>query len=203
MPPEYRRLGCLPPEPFVPQLMEHLGERTYVALLSAAGLHGAAHQRPQGFQVMVERNRRSIECGAVRVQFVARRDLASTAVVAKNTPRGALVVAAREATALELVGTAVRCGGLGNVVTVLLELALEIEPEKPLLAARSCPIAWTQRLASLLERIEQGALAAVLESLVAESARVVARFLPSVPAAGAERDARWRLVLNATVEPDG
>src|SRR5204862_425249 len=50
VPPEYRRLGCLPAEQFVPQLMRVLGETYYVALLSAAELHGAAHQRPQAFQ---------------------------------------------------------------------------------------------------------------------------------------------------------
>src|SRR5437868_4796501 len=60
VPPEYRRLGCLPPEQFVPQLMEHLGEHYYVALLSAAELHGAAHHRPQTFQVMVKKNRRPL-----------------------------------------------------------------------------------------------------------------------------------------------
>src|SRR5579883_1475975 len=45
VPPEYRSIGCLPAEQFIPQLMEHLGEQYYVALLSAAELHGAAHQR--------------------------------------------------------------------------------------------------------------------------------------------------------------
>ena len=68
VPPEYRRLGCLPAEQFVPQLMEHLGEHYYAALLSAAELHGAAHQRPQSFQVMVRSARRAIACGASRVR---------------------------------------------------------------------------------------------------------------------------------------
>jgi len=49
VPPEYRALGCLPAEQFVPQLMEHVGEQYHVALLSAAELHGAAHHRPQRF----------------------------------------------------------------------------------------------------------------------------------------------------------
>jgi hypothetical protein len=88
VPPEYRRLGCLPPDQFVPQLMDHLGEKYYVALLSAAELHGAAHQRPQTFQVMLAKNRRPLVCGAVHVTFVARRDLARTPVVEMNTPRG-------------------------------------------------------------------------------------------------------------------
>jgi hypothetical protein len=47
VPPEYRRIECLAADHFVPQLMEHLGEWYYVALLSAAELHGAAHQRPK------------------------------------------------------------------------------------------------------------------------------------------------------------
>ena len=42
--PEYRALGCLPADQFVPQLMEHLGLVVdYAGLLTAASLHGAAH----------------------------------------------------------------------------------------------------------------------------------------------------------------
>ena len=41
VPPEYRQLGCLPADQFVSQLMEYLHEPYYVALLSAAELHGA------------------------------------------------------------------------------------------------------------------------------------------------------------------
>jgi hypothetical protein len=92
--PEYRRLGCLPADQFVPQLMQHLGEPCYVALLSAAELHGAAHQRPQSFHVMVKTNCRAIECGEVRVQFVARKDMERTPAIEKQTPRGLLRVAA-------------------------------------------------------------------------------------------------------------
>jgi predicted transcriptional regulator of viral defense system len=122
VPPEYRRLGGLPADQFVPQLMQHLGEPYYVALLSAAELHGAAHQRPQAFQVMVKTSRRAIECGKVWVHFVARKDMESTSVVERNTPAGLLRVASPEATALELVGYADQSGGLENVSSVLAEL---------------------------------------------------------------------------------
>src|SRR5690606_11367628 len=50
VPPEYRALGCLPAEHFIPSLMERLGLRYYAGLLTAAQYHGAAHQRPQEFQ---------------------------------------------------------------------------------------------------------------------------------------------------------
>jgi hypothetical protein len=93
VPPEYRRLGSLPADQFLPQLMQHLGEPYYVALLSAAELHGAAHQRPQALQVMVKTNRRAIECGEVRVQFISRKEMEDTAVAERKTPRGLLRVA--------------------------------------------------------------------------------------------------------------
>lgn len=202
VPPEYRRLGCLPADQFVPQLMRHLGEPYYVALLSAAELHGAAHQRPQSFQVMVKSNRRGLECGEVRVQFVARHDLEHTSVVEKNTPRGVLRLASPEATALELVGYAELCGGLDNVASVLAELAEALAPHKLLAAAALCPIVWVQRLGYLLDLAGHSGLGDALMPQVTERAHVVAPLVRAQTSRGARRDARWRLVINASVEPD-
>ena len=67
IPPEYRKLGCLPPEQFIPALADREGRPYYVGLLSAAQYYGAAHHRPQEFQVCLEKNRRPIACGGVRV----------------------------------------------------------------------------------------------------------------------------------------
>ena len=202
VPPEYRRLGCLPADQFVPQLMEHLGKSYYVALLSAAELHGAAHQRPQSFQVMVKTNRRPIECGEVHVQFVARKDLARTPVVDKNTPRGPLLVASPEATALELVGYVDQCGGLDNVASVLAELVPMLDGDKLLAAAQLCPIAWVQRLGYLLDNAEHRELADLLVPFVKTHAHVVAPLVRANPSLGAERVGRWQLAVNATVESD-
>jgi hypothetical protein len=44
-------------------------------LLSAAQYHGAAHQKPQEFQVCLERARRPLVRGRVRVAFVVRKRL--------------------------------------------------------------------------------------------------------------------------------
>jgi predicted transcriptional regulator of viral defense system len=202
VPPEFRRLGCLPADQFVPQLMEHLHETYYVALLSAAELHGAAHQRPQSFQVMVKTNRRPLACGEVRVQFVARKDLDRTSVIERNTPRGRLRVATAEATALELVGYADPCGGLDNVASVLADLAESLNAARLVEAARSCPIAWTQRLGYLLDLTDSRDLADALAAYTAKNAHVVAPLVRARSTAGAERVDRWRLAVNATVEPD-
>lgn len=198
VPPEFRRLGCLPAEQFIPQLMSHLGVPYYVALLSAAELHGAAHQRPQAFQVMLKANRRPIECGAVRVQFVARKDAEKTSIVEKNTPRGPLRVASAEATALELVGYADQCGGLDNVVSVIAELVDALDPVKLVTAAQNSPVVWTQRLGYLLDLTEHAELAEVLLPLVKERA-YSARLARSTAGRGAPRSQRWKLAANVAL----
>ena len=46
IPPAYQNLGILPPAMFMDDLMEYLERPYYITLLSAASLHGAAHQQP-------------------------------------------------------------------------------------------------------------------------------------------------------------
>ena len=68
--------------------MERLKLPYYAGLLSAAQYHGAAHHRPQEFQVFLAKNRRPIHCGTVRVAFMARKRLKDVPVQSFNTPRG-------------------------------------------------------------------------------------------------------------------
>jgi predicted transcriptional regulator of viral defense system len=203
VPPEYRRLRCLPPEQFVPQLMKHLDEIYYVALLSAAELHGAAHHRPQRFQVMLQKNRREIACGAVRVQFIARHDLENTPVVEMNTPRGRMRVSSQEATALELVGYADQCGGPDNVAAVLAELTESLDAHKLSDAARLCPLAWVQRLGYLLELVAApGDLLDVIEEHLRPRKPTLAPLVRAKSMKGAPRAERWKLAINASVEAE-
>ena len=202
VPPEYRRLGCLPADQFVPQLLQHLGVPGYIALLSAAELHGAAHQRPQALQVMVQSSRRGIVCGGVRVQFTARKDLESTPVVEKKTPRGLLRVASPEATALEVVGYADQSGGLDNVASVLADLAERLDPLLLLAECARSPVVWVQRLGYLLDLTGHGGLAARIAPMVARRAREIAPLIRSLPRSGMPLHPCWKLAVNATVEPD-
>lgn len=202
VPPEYRKLGCLPPDQFVPQLMNHLQVYYYAALLSAAEIHGAAHHRPQAFQVILKTNRRPIKCGRVRVQFVARKDMEETTVVDKTTPRGPLRVSSAEATALELVGYADQSAGLDNVASVLAELAGSLDPGRLLIEAKKSPIAWSQRLGYLLDISGHRDLADNLGPHVQEHAHAAAPLVRSASQAGSPRDKRWNLTVNAEVEPE-
>lgn len=202
VPPEYRRLSCLPAEQFIDQLMEALGEPYYVALLSAAARHGAAHQRPQSLQVMVPANRPAVVCGEVQIVFIARGDLERMPITQINTPRGYLRYATPEVTALELVGYPQHSGGLNNVATVLAELSEVIDAAKLLDVARLSPTGWSQRLGFLLELVQQTDIANILAPYVAERARSYIPLRRAQPVAGATRSAKWKVIINLQVEPD-
>ncbi len=202
VPPEYRRLGCLPADQFIPALMEHRSARYYVGLLSAAQYHGAAHHRPQEFQVVLQRNRPAIVCGTVRVTFVARRDLDAVPVESVNNPRGTILVSTVEATAVDLVGYMHRAGGMDRVAGVLLELGEDIDPKRLVEASQSASILWAQRLGYLLEHVGAGDRAELLKEHVRAHARNFTRLLPGADAEGARRSKDWRLLVNTRIETE-
>ena len=202
VPPEYRRLGCLPADQFVPQLMEHLGLRYYAAVLSAAPYHGAAHQQPQVFQVMVRKNRPPIACGEVRVAFVARGNVDEISVVEHNTPRGPIRVSSPEATAFDLVGYCKHAGGLDHVATVLTELGETLSADRLVALAPLSPVAWAQRLGHLLDRVGQVNRAAGLADYVRQTARETVLLDPRRDEGEGARDRRWKLAVNVRVVPD-
>lgn len=201
VPPEYRALGCLPADQFIPALMKHLGLPYYAGLLSAAQYHGAAHHRPQEFHVFLPKNRRPIRCGSVRVAFIARKRLKDVPVQGFNTPRGTIQVSTPEATALDLIGYPDHVGGLNQVATVLSELAERIDPEHLAAAAAAAPIPWAQRLGYLLDHLGFDAKTPALKDYVRRNAKQSTLLLPKAPQKRA-RNKGWKLYVNAHVEAE-
>lgn len=201
VPPEYRSLGCLPAEQFIPALMEREGRGYYAGLLTAAQYHGAAHQRPQAFQVFVDRRRRDLTCGKVRATFMLSSRLEDVPVETLNTPRGTLRLSTPEATALDLIGYYEQAGGLSQVAAVLSELAEKLRPEKLPEAAETVPVPWAQRLGYLLEQLDAAEKTPALKQYVQDRARESTALLPGAPHENSPRDADWKLYVNAAVEP--
>ena len=202
VPPEYRSLECLPADQFIPALMQRLEQPYYAGLLSAAQYHGAAHHRPQEFQVLLDKARRPIHCGRMRVSFSVRKHLRNVPVQSLNTPRGTIRVSTPEATAVDLVGYYQRVGGLDHVATILSELVERIDPQKLVTASQTAPITWAQRLGYLLALVDAREQAALLQAYVRDEARQTVPLLADTSRDEAPRDADWKLIVNADVEPE-
>lgn len=204
VPPEYRDLGCLPAEQFIPELMEFLATPYYVCLLSAAQYHGAAHQRPQVFQVMVEKRRRPIVCGKVRVEFITNKNIAKAPVQQFNTRQGILKVSTPELTALDLVSYPDKAAGLDNVFNVLIELTEKIDPQKlQLLLEHKQEATWLQRLGYLFELMGKKDLAREIKTLMIGK-RIRARLLSPSDTMNKKLyfNKKWKLWINEEVEVD-
>ena len=202
VPPEYRSAGSPPANWFIDDLMRHLGRSYYVALLSAAALHGAGHQQPMAFQVIADADERDIEMGRVRIEFHVSRLIRDAAIQRVQTETGTMAVSTPETTAFDLVRFPASAGHWSNVATVLGELAGSLDPA--LLAAGSQRVARSdsQRLGWLLDLVEASKLADALADAL-EGKRLVPTPLSSArDSTGAPLDPRWRVLVNDEVEPD-
>jgi predicted transcriptional regulator of viral defense system len=202
VPPEYRSLACIPAEQFIPDLMEYLQANYYVALLSAAEYHGAAHQRPQLFQVMVNKALRPVKCGRVGVQFLSKKTIEGIPTQSRNTPAGIIRFSTPEATAFDLVGYAGRAGGIDNVATVLTELHEKINADVLVSVSSLFPIVWAQRLGYLLDSVGAGEKAERLAAHIKDRAPVRVSLVPGIGIKKAIMNRRWRLFINTAVEAD-
>lgn len=203
VPMEYRDAGAPPASWFIDALMSFHGRPYYVGLLSAAALHGAAHQQPQEFQVVTDGQLRPAVAGRARIRFFSNRRLERTPTMSVKTETGTMSVSTPEATALDLLRYLAPAGHLGNVATVLAELAGRLEARRLLEAARAegdLPAA--QRLGYLLELVGAGEVAVGLaEWISAERARLVPLRADRSSRRG-RRDPRWRVVVNEKVEAE-
>lgn len=203
VPPEFRSWATVPGLHFLDALMSHLDRQYYVGWLSAAEVHGAAHQRPQVLQVAVDSHVADRGFGRVRLSFAQRRRVSELPRVRRNVPTGQVWVASPELTALDLADDPLLGAGLSNVATVLIELVKDdlLKPEALASTAEHFPLATVRRLGYLLDFLEHSQLAAALHSLAEQRRRFPADAL-SPGGGNGPVDPRWRLALNADVEPD-
>jgi predicted transcriptional regulator of viral defense system len=200
VPPQYRAWGAPPAEWFIDAMMAHLGRRYYIALLTAAAMHGAAHQAPQSFQVITEKDVSDRDLGRNRLRFYISRHTSDTETEQRTGPSGYLQFATRESTAVDLAQHPRQSGGLSNVATVLIELG-DLDGAALGQIATTRGRATARRLGWLLEHHRP--------DVDLEALRVLARPQEGTPtplsASGAARgslDHSWGLRINTDVQPD-
>ena len=202
VPLEHREAGAPPASWWIDALMQAVGQPYHVGLLSAAALHGAAHQQPQEFQVVTDGPTRPLQAGRVRVAFHMSRRLVATPVVSVQTETGAMRVSSPEATALELVRFASASGGLGHVATVLQELAEDLDPDLLADAARAFAPPDVQRLGYLLAALGHDALADAVASALTGRRRRPVLLVTGQGSGGAKHEPRFLVIPNEPLEPD-
>jgi predicted transcriptional regulator of viral defense system len=200
--PQHRSAGTLPPEWFIHDLMKHMNRPYYVGLLSAAQVHGAAHHRPQEFQVMIpKRTVRPVRAGNAQIRFFGKGAFDRSGVQEVKTPTGFMKVATPETTAWDLVRYFKAAGGLENVVTVLSELAEKLDAKKLLDAVkRHGEVTVAQRLGYVLDRVGRRDVTKGLAEWIADAP--LRPLDPGAPVDGASESRKWHLLVNAELEPE-
>ena len=201
VPLEYQSSGILPPDWFIDDLMRFLGQPYYVALLSAAELHGAGHQRPQTFQVITSRATREASVTGLRIRFFKKANVTATPIVKKRTFTGDIPVSNPAATALDLVAYERRVGKLSRVMTVLQELGEGIDADSLVAAAQADGhLAHVQRLGWLLDKAGFARITAKLQEWLGCRKTKAVALDPARPAKGFMHDPKWRVIVNAEAE---
>ncbi len=195
--PEHQEMGAPPPSWWLDDYFRWLNHPYYLALQSAAAVHGAEPQAVQRTQVMVDYPRKDVEIGRVNLQFFLKRSASQTPTQMQAGARAPLKVSTPASTILDLIRYAPRIGGLSRAW----------ETASPLLNQVS-----VKSLRDALEAEDEPALGQRLGYLLEERrhrlAEMVVQWLPSSPpwallavgmpsSASNPRIERWRLIKNS------
>lgn len=202
IPTEYHHLGGLPPHWIIDTLMRHLNQNYYVGLLSAAALHGAAHQQPMVFQIITDKLTRSITLERGTIEFHVSRHCLIAEKKQITLPTGYTLIATIEQTMIDLVRFPLACGGLNNVATVLNELAQTCNATHfEHILTLNLPITVLQRLGYILEFLKHGHLAQLVHIALTGSHMQIIPLIPSAPHDG-QTNHRFKIIINEPLEID-
>lgn len=207
IPDEYLLRGFAPQPFYLDDMMLHLKRRYYVALLNAGSYHGAGHQAPMTFCVMLEppamHDKKTVKYST---RFFYRTSIPMEFVERRQTRTGYINVSCPELTAIDLVTYQARSGSVTRAATVLAELVEKTDFRKYGTAfLKVAPTACFQRLGYILDVVleESEAADAVYSLLKEASVRLQpAALKPGKATDGCELDSRWKIIVNESIEID-
>ncbi len=184
--------------------MHHLKMPYYVGLISAAQFYGAAHQKPQIFQVIVPKARRDIHVGRVKISFTVKSETEQSAIRQFNTLRGFVQVADPATIATDLVTFPQKSGGIPAAFDILSDLSEYLNLEncrKAISHLKKAP--FLQRLGYFFEILDLVELTQLCEERLKKQAYVKKALLdPHEKFEGAPLNPRWNLIINAELEKE-
>jgi predicted transcriptional regulator of viral defense system len=209
--PEDQIAGAPDPVKWIDPLMKHQGIDYRISLLRAAAFHGSSHQASMVFQVVVPRQLRDFELGRHRLQFIYQIPGAfaqvnkSELVGQMKSDAGFAKVAGVELTLLDCVRYFHKAAGINGVAQIAKEIGAKANPRTLAKAAAAYENSAVRRLGYLLEWAGHGRQARALEPFV-KQAKTTLPLDPAVKpivaalAQAQERNVKWKLMINETVD---
>jgi len=210
VPPEHQPHGCIPAEELVPLVMQYLGVRYYVALLSAGVFHGATHQKPARFQVISEKRiKHPSTFGDVEIDYIYKKSLLDLPTQNFTVSTGYLKVATCELVALDLLQYPNHGGGLNHIATVFSELIEILDPIKLIALAKNTHTEYQlQRIGYILDHIDvmdESSAEKIINTLAQHVQEKKPNYLPlasEISKIGYRRCKKWRIIENSKIESD-
>ena len=209
--PEDRIAGAPDPAQWIDPLMKHQGLAYRVSLLRAAAFHGSSHQAAMVFQVIAPKQLRDFEIGRHRLQFLYQSPQAFSHVnlAARldqmKSDEGFAKVAGVELTLLDCARYFHDAGGINGVAQIAKDIGDKANARTLADAAQEYENSSVRRLGYLLDLANHSHQAKALEPFVKKAKTL----LPLNPAAKPlvaslteirERNSRWKLLINESVE---
>jgi predicted transcriptional regulator of viral defense system len=204
LPDEYRKMGALPVEFYISDLMKHLNKQYYVGLFSAAMYLGAAHQQPQEFFVISESPKpRMVQSSNLRINFNAKSKFPVNGIEDRKTETGYFRISGPELTFLDLIYFEQSMGGFNRISTILQELSegIRLNQMKEVLL-NDFPVSVLQRAGYIAENV----LFNHKLSLVFENKLAKIKYQPVLLKSSGKKegpmDSKWKVRVNLQIESD-
>lgn len=200
IPPQYSNRGMLPPTLFIADMMDFINRKYYVALLSAAALHGAGHQQPMEFQIITTKPPlRNINNQKLKISFFVKNIWQSGQIEERKTESGYIEVSSPELTAFDLVQYHTRIGGLNRVIPILEDLAEIIKPASLFKTAKNQKISNIQRLGYLFDGLSNQLLSDSLHKSLSVKLKNIPISLAHKNITGIVNK-KWRVIINTELD---
>lgn len=211
--PEDKAIGAPDPVRWIDPLMKHQQLDYRVSLLRAAAFHGSSHQAAMVFHLIVPKQLRDFELGRHRLQFLYQTPRTFSRVNRPDvldrikTEEGFANVAGVELTLLDCARYFHKAGGISAVAQVVKDIGGKADSAKLAEIAAAYENSSVRRLGFLLDHAGHERQARALETFV-KKAKTATPLNPAVKplvaslADDAEKNLRWKLVINEPVEID-
>jgi hypothetical protein len=196
--PEHRSFGTPPVEWWMGDYMQWLGCPYYLALQSAAAVHGSSQQAIMETQVITDLPRRMIEVGRIRIRFFMKAGVIASITQQMSGGYAPLNVSTPETTAFDLIRYAHNLGGVERMAETVTPMLPSIKAKAlhRMLVAEN-EIATSQRLGFVLDTLGAASLANVVRDWLPLKLQRVLLALHMDDDKSVSADSKWGVVNNA------